>query len=145
MPKITIKTIKPILVACIEGNGHIPDINKDINKLYEYIYRNNLQDLINGPTIGLFFTESAGKYIAAVPIKERIVAKGSIKIQTLPSIKCMSVLHEDRADSINESFNLLKKYQKKHKLQWLFPVREVYIPSSEVSGGYLTEIQVPIS
>lgn len=141
-PKIQIKIIKSILVTSIEGYGKIPQVNKDIDRLYEYIYKHKLEEKIAGSTIVLFYTEFGGKYEVAVPIKKAIPVKGDIKIQALPAIQCMSLIHKGSADNIDHSFSLLKKHQLTNKYQWLFPIREIYNPTD--SADYVTEIQVPI-
>ncbi len=141
-PKIQIKIIKPVLVTSITGNGKVPKANKDIDRLYSYLYKHKLKTKIAGSTIALFYTEFGGKYEVAVPIRETIPVEGDIKIQSLPSVKCMSIIHQGNLDNIKESFDLLKKYQKEHRLKWLFPVREIYNPTQ--IGDYVTEIQVPI-
>jgi effector-binding domain-containing protein len=138
--QIEIKTTLAILVASIEGRGKIKDLNKDIDKLYEYIYKNNYQDKIAGPTIALFYTKSGGKYIAAVPIKEKFPIKGKIKIRKLPKIKCVSIIHQE--GNIENSYNKLFTYIKKYNLNWRFPVREIYIPRGK--NKYIIEIQIPI-
>jgi effector-binding domain-containing protein len=141
---IKIKTIPHILVASIHGRGKIKDLNKDIDKLYEYIYKNNYQDKITGPTIALFYTKSGSKYIAAVPIKEKFPTKGKIKIRKLPKIKCVSIIH--REGNIENSYNRLFTYIKKYNLNWSFPVREIYIPrgKNKYTVKYIIEIQIPI-
>jgi len=62
MTLIKTKDISPILAALIEGRGKIADFNKDLNRLYRYIYQNTYQKKITGPTIGLFYTKFGGKY-----------------------------------------------------------------------------------
>lgn len=68
-PIIT-KVIEPILVASVEGVGRIPDVNRDIDKLYENIYKNNCKKNIAGPAIVMFFTETGGRYVVAVSKKK---------------------------------------------------------------------------
>lgn len=143
--EIKIKEIDSFLAATIEGDGKIPDFNKDVDKLYEYLYSHGYGELICGPTIGLFYTEHGGKYIVAAPVKTSKEFSGGVKLQTLPAIRCTSLLHTESAETIEESFNKLKKYRKKHKIEWVFPVREVYFPSEDKEGKYLIEIQVPIT
>lgn len=100
-PKIQIKTTASVKVVSIEGDGKILDFNRDVEKIYGYLYKNGLQDKIAGPLIGLFYTEFGGKYIVAVPvnkfvsgeIKEDVPTKEPIKIDTLPPIRCMSIIH----------------------------------------------------
>lgn len=142
--KIKIKNSKVTLVISIEGNGKISDFNKDVDKLYNYLYLSGFQENISGPLIGIFYTEHGGKYEAAIPIKKPIPLNDSIKIKTLPSIKCVSIIHYGCYQTINDSFNLLKDYVKEKKLLWKFPVVEYYLKSEGLEKDYLTEIQVPI-
>lgn len=92
--EITSKTTEPQLVVLIEGKGKIPDFNKDVDRLFEYLYENNLQSKIAGPLIGIFYSEFGGKYLAAVPLEENIEVNEKIKMQTLPGIECITVLHK---------------------------------------------------
>jgi len=142
--EIVVKHVDPMLVVTLKGNGEIPDFNKDIDKVYEYLYAQGLGEQISGPTIGLFWTKQGGKYLVAVPVKEHINVEGDIRIDTLPEMQCTSLLHTDGPETIQESFNKLQKYRRQHKMSWIFPVREIYIPSSQEKGKYDTEIQVPI-
>lgn len=139
-----IKTTSPILVAYIVDDGKIADLNRDIDVLYRYLYNNNLQDKIVGPTIALFYTEFGGKYVAAVPIKEKIPLAGSIKVGILPSVKCISAVRKGSWKMIEQSLDILKEYSRKHDLPWFFPVREIYIKTDGKESDYLTEIQMPI-
>lgn len=140
---IQIKTVPPILVVSIEGNGKVADANRDIDRLYEYIYANNLQDRINGLTIALFYTEFGGKYVVAVSLKEAIPVKEDIKVKFLPEIKCVSFIHEGDPSYLDDSFKLLKEYEEENNIKWQFPVREIYL-SSNKPGVYMIEIQIPI-
>lgn len=142
--RVIIKTISPILVALIEGKGKIFDFNQDLDSLYRYIYENNYQDKIAGSTIGLFYTKTGGKYLAAVPIKERFPAEGRIKIRNLPQIRCAAIFHKGSWKEIEKSFKKIFEYLKKNNLNWRFPVREIYLKCDGEEKDYLTEIQVPI-
>jgi len=144
MALIKIKNIFPILVALIEGKGEISDFNKDLDRLYRYIYENNYQDKIAGPTIGLFYTKHGGKYIAAVPVKEKFPVRNNIKIRKLPRIRAVSIVHKGSWKEIEDSFNKLFEYIKAHKLVWRFPVREIYLRCDGEEKDYLTEIQIPL-
>lgn len=144
MEGIEVKHVDPVLAATIEGNGKIPDFNSDIDKIYEYLYAHELGQQITGPTIGIFWTKQGGKYKVAVPVKEAIKVEGDIKIEMLPAIRCTSLLHTDSPKTIEQSFNKLQKYRKQQKMEWLFPVREIYIPSPKEKGKYYIEIQVPL-
>lgn len=141
---IQIKTVPPLLTVLIEGKGKIVDFNQDIDRLYRYLYQNNFQDYIAGPTIGLFYSKSGGKYIAAVPIKEAFPTEGDIKIKKLPKIKCASIIHKGSWKTIDQSFNKIFTYLKENNLQWRFPVREIYLKCEGREEEYLTEIQIPI-
>lgn len=141
---VKIKTTKPILVISIEGYGKIADFEKDLDKLYSYLYENSFQENLVGPSIGIFHTEHGGKYEVAIPINKPILVKGTMRTKTIPSIKCISILHKGSYKTIEHSFNLLKDYVKKNKLIWMFPVMEHYIKSNGPEETYLTEIQVPI-
>ena len=144
MALIKIKIISPILVALIEGRGKISDFNKDLDRLYRWLYENNYQEKITGPTIGLFYTKFGGKYIAAVPVKEKFPVKEDIKIRKLPKIRCVSIIHKGSWKNIEDSFNKLFGYIKAHKLAWRFPVREIYLRCDGEEKDYLTEIQIPL-
>jgi len=144
MALIKIKNISPILVALIEGRGKIPDFNKDLDRLYRWLYENNYQEKIAGPTIGLFYTKFGGKYIVAVPVKEKFPVKENIKIRKLPKIRCVSIIHKGSWKNIEDSFNKLFDYIKAHKLVWRFPVREIYLRCDGEEKDYLTEIQIPL-
>ena len=144
MALIKIKNISPILVALIEGRGKIPDFNKDLDRLYRWLYANNYQEKIAGPTIGLFYTKFGGKYIVAVPVKEKFPVKEGIKIRKLPKIRCVSIIHRGSWKNIEDSFNKLFDYIKAHKLVWRFPVREIYLRCDGGEKDYLTEIQIPL-
>lgn len=141
--KVILKQIEPILVVKVEGDGNIQDFDRDLNKLYEYLFSHKLQNQIAGPAIGLFYTELGGKYVVAIPMKKTVTLDDSMKMDTLPSISCTSVLHTKGSETIEESFNLMKEYRKRHNIKWLFPVREIYVPSQNNKGKYNIEIQVP--
>lgn len=141
---VVVKNVDPLLGATLEASGKIPDFNRDIDKLYEYLYSHGFGDQISGPTIGLFYTEHGGRYVVAIPVKENITLEGNIKINTLPAIRCTSLLHTEGPETIEESFNKLKQYRKQHNIELVFPIREVYIPSQEKKGKYDIEIQIPI-
>lgn len=143
-PEIQIKTTEPVKIALIEGEGKIPDFNRDVEKIYGYLYKNTLQDKIAGPLIGLFYTEFGGKYTVAVPIKEDIPTEEPIKIDTFPPVQCMSIIHKGSWKTIDESYDKLKKYAKDNNLEWHFPTREIFIKSDGDENKYLTEICVPI-
>lgn len=128
----------------IEGDGKIPDFNRDVEKLYGYLYKNNLQDRIAGSLIGLFYTEFGGKYIVAVPITEDVPTQNLIKTDMLPPIQCMSIIHKGSWKTIDESYDKLKKYAKDNNLGWHFPTREIFIKADSNEEDYLTEIQVPV-
>ena len=145
MRGIKIKNIKPILAIGIEGNGQISDFNKDVDRLYNYLFQRNFKDKIAGPLIGVFYTEFGGKYIVVIPIKKKIPVKRGIKILTLPKIKCISTMHKGSYKTIDEAFNRLREYLKSKCLKLKFPVREVYINSSGKEENYLTEIQIPLN
>jgi|YNPBryunderm2012_1023409.scaffolds.fasta_scaffold51424_2 effector-binding domain-containing protein len=145
MAEIKVKNVFPILVAFIEGKGKISDFNRDLDRLYRYIYENNYQGKIAGPTIGLFYTKFGGKYIAAVPIKEKFPVKEDIKIKRIPKIYCVSIIHKGSWKNIDDSFNKLFNYIKNHKLVWRFPVREIYLQCDGEENDYLTEIQIPLN
>lgn len=135
-----IKHVLPIIVASITGEGNVAAMNSDLDQLYKYLYAHNLQDAINGPAMALFYTETGGKYIAAVPVKGAVQVPSPILVYELPAIKCLALTVNDDVDA---GFGVLKYYQIKNGLDWYFPVREIYIPSTE-PNTYLTEIQVPI-
>jgi len=141
---VQIKTVLPILTVLIEGKGEIPNFNQDIDRLYHYLYQNNFQNYIAGPTIGLFYSETGGKYIAAVPIKKAFSTEGDIKIKKLPKIKCASIIHKGSWKTIDQSFNKIFTYLKENNLKWRFPVREIYLKCDGEEEEYLTEIQIPI-
>lgn len=142
--EIQIKTTGPVKVALIEGEGKIPDFNQDVDRLYGHLYKNGLQDKIAGPLIGLFYTEFGGKCIIAIPIKEDIPVKKPVKIDTLPLIRCMSIIHKGGWKTIDESYSKLKEYAKANHLEWHFPTREIFIKTEGNEKDYLTEIQIPI-
>lgn len=144
MTKIETKTIEPILVVSIEGTGQIPDFNKDVDRLYSYLYNYGFKDKIAGPLIGLFFTEFGGKYIVAIPIKEIIPVKNDTKIAVLSKIKCISKLHKGSYRTIEEAFDRLKKYLTEKHLEFKFTVREIYINNTGKEEDYLTEVQIPL-
>jgi|GEM_PF-3820201 hypothetical protein len=73
MQKVKVIETKSTLAIIIEGSGQISDFNKDVDRLYSYLYHQGFRDKIAGPLIGIFYTEFGGKYIAAVPIKEKIL------------------------------------------------------------------------
>jgi len=145
MVGIKIKNIKPILAISIEGNGYVSDFNKDVDRLYNYLYQRNFKDKIAGPLIGVFYTEFGGKYIVVIPVKEKVPVKRGIKMITLPKIKCVSTMHKGSYKTIDEAFNRLREYLKSKCLKLKFPVREVYINSSGKEENYLTEIQIPLN
>lgn len=145
MYPIKIKKTKPILVAVIEGTGKIPDFNKNVDELYAYLYSSpELKTKIDGPLIGLFYSEFGGKYKAAVPIKEEIPVKGKIKIEILPAQRCIFTFHKGSYKTIDKAFERLRTYLKKKNLTLKFPVREIYLKSTGNEEDYLTEIQIPI-
>lgn len=144
MIQVKLKTTKPILVVSIEGIGRIPDFNKSVDRLYNYLYDKGFENKIAGSLMGLFYSESGGKYIAAVPIKEKIPVENNIKVAILPKIKCVSTLHKGGYKTIEEAFDRLKKYLNQRNLKLKFPVREIYINSSGKEEDYLTEIQIPL-
>lgn len=127
MQRIKIKKTKQILAVVTEGRGKILDFNKSIDELYTYLYSSlEFKSKINGPLIGLFYSEFGGKYKAAVPIKEKIPVKGKIKIDLLPEQKCVCTIHKGSYRTIEEAFRRLKAYLKEKNLKLRFPVREVY-------------------
>lgn len=144
MALIKIKNISPILVALIEGRGKIPDFNRDLDRLYRWLYENNYQEKIAGPTIGLFYAKHGGRYIAAVPVKEKFPVKAGIKIRKLPKIRAVSIVHRGSWKNIENSFDKLFEYIKAHNLTWRFPVREIYLRCEGEEKDYLTEIQIPL-
>ncbi len=72
MPNPVIKTINPILTICKQGKGNIESFNQDLDEVYKYLYKNNLESYIAGPSIGVFYSKKEGKYLACVPIFEFI-------------------------------------------------------------------------
>jgi len=52
----------------------------------------------------LFYTKFGGKYIAAVPIKEKFPVKEDIKIKRLTKIYCVSIIHKGSWKNIDDSF-----------------------------------------
>lgn len=143
MNEISKKHVRKINVISIVGNGQVPDFDKDVDKLYKYLYKNNLQGKISSPLIGLFYTEYGGKYIVAIPIKEEILITDGITIQELPEVDVVSIMHLGSYKTIESSFNTLKNYFKEHGLTWKFPVREIYVKSDGDENKFKTEIQVP--
>jgi hypothetical protein len=59
---------------------------------------------IAGSTISLFYTKCGGKYIAAVPIKEKFPVKEDIKVKRLTKIYCVSIIHKGSWKNIDDSF-----------------------------------------
>jgi|GEM_PF-3910091 Transcriptional regulator, effector-binding domain/component len=68
-----------------------------------------------------------------------------MKIVTLPKIKCISTVHKGSYKTIEEAFDRLKHYLKKNHLKLRFPVREIYINSSEEKKIILQRSRYPWS
>ncbi len=144
MNKISIKKNKKQLVFCLKNRGNIEKFNQDIDKTYRYIYERNLQSLINGPTIGLFFSKEDGNYMVAIPIKNRFKCPSKIFLfGFLLSIKVISTFHMGEFKTINNTFSLLFEEIKRRQLSWYFPVIEKY-HFLKKEKKYQTEILIPI-
>lgn len=49
MIQIKLKTAKPTLVvSIIEGRGRIPDFNKSVDRLYNYLYDKGFENKVGG-------------------------------------------------------------------------------------------------
>lgn len=91
--------------------------------------------------MGFFFSKEEGKYLACVPIKEKIKVEEPFKIKILPSEKVAVFMHKKDSGSLDDSFEKVFAYLKRKNLDWRFPVREIYYARKE---GYDIEIQVPV-
>ncbi len=130
----------PSILAIIkEGSGDTRAFNKDLDQIYIYLYKNNLASFISGPAQGIFYSKTPGKYLAVVPIKETVsVDPNLFQIKRLPSAKMVVAIHKGDSKKIDETFNTIFRWIKKHKLKWYFPVREIYHTEDTI------EIQVPV-
>lgn len=144
--EIQIKVVPSFIVVGIENEGVLVDFNRDLDRVFGYLYENNLEGNIAGPGMGLFFSEfGSGKYIAAVPVANKIFSViEDIRLISLPEIECAFLVHRGSYSTIQNSFDRLKQYFRRHRFQWGFPVRELYLKTSGPEEEFLTEIQVPV-
>ncbi len=145
MADIQLKTVPSLMVLAIEGKGSKNDLFLDLAKIFEYLYENNLQAAIAGPGLGVLFSEfEPGKYLAAVPLKEKILPAGSqIRLLRLPEMECVFALHEGESQSVGGTLEELKRYFVKNGLELGVVRREVYWGLNQ-SNNPLTEVQLPL-
>jgi DNA gyrase inhibitor GyrI len=140
----TLVTTTPMKVAFVSGKGGIPDFNKAVDRLYSFFPETRQERFISGNLMGLFYSNSCGRFLVCLPIKDGLRLGKDVQTKTLPSQKAVFKLHKGSYKTLDASFEKIFKFIKERGFSWKFPVREVYIKSQGKEEEYLTEIYVPI-
>lgn len=144
--KIETKSISEVTVASIRYKGKYSDVGNYIKTIYKEI---------KGSSIGASFNcyydsdyKEAADIEICVPVK-KLIESPNIVCKRLPSIKCISIIHNGPYEEINKAYKAIFDYINKNNIISLLPSREIYIkgPGMIFKGNpkkYITEIIIPI-
>ncbi|HBS05455.1 MAG TPA: MerR family transcriptional regulator [Leptospiraceae bacterium] len=144
--EIEIKEIPQIPVALLYETGAWADIGAVFSRVGRKAGR-----YIGGPALSLCFDgeyRDEASYAAGFILKSAREIKG-LKCETLPRIRCLSVIHTGPYDTIGISYERILSRIQEQKLSWKTPTREIYLrgPGMIFRGNpkkYRTEIQIPL-
>lgn len=141
------KIVEPLLVAGIPMKGKYSESGAGFARLGKSIGRH-----INGKPMCLYYDgeyrDEDANFEPCFPIRKEIVTPG-ITIKTLPSTKCLSLIHCGPYDLLGRSYGRILAEAKARSGEILLPTREVYLkgPGMIFKGNpknYLTEILLPL-
>jgi DNA-binding transcriptional MerR regulator len=146
--KVEEKVVEPLLVAGIRMKGKYSDCGAAFSRLGKTVGRH-----IAGKPLCLYYDgeyrESEADFEPCFPVRKEVVADG-ITIHTLPSAKCLSLIHRGFYDQLGRSYARILGEARERGLQIQLRTREVYLkgPGMIFRGNpknYLTEILLPFA
>lgn len=142
------KTLGPLLVAGIRMTGRYCDCGKGFARLGRALGRH-----LSGQPLCLYYDgehrEEEANFEPCLPLRREVAAPEGISVRTLPTVRCLALVHQGPYDTLGRSYARLLDRVRERGLVVTLPTREVYLkgPGMIFKGNprkYLTEIQLPV-
>lgn len=144
------KKVETQKIGVIKHKGKVTEARRSINKLLEWISKNNLQ--LEGNSFAIYYTNPANipsdemVYEIGIPIAGNPNQDNEIKVRHVPEHYVVSTIHEGKYSSLNETHMKLWEYIFKNNYEVDGFPKEIYLnnPDDVFEEELLTEIQIPI-
>jgi effector-binding domain-containing protein len=141
--RIETRAIENMLIASIRWRGKYGDGNVAFARLYGEMGR-----YACGKPMDLYdhdFPKEEAEIESAIPVSKARDIPG-ITFRELPGGKAVTLLHQGPYDTLGVAFERLIQHTEKHRLQFLLPMRVVYIRGPGLiwrkPNKYLTEVVI---
>jgi effector-binding domain-containing protein len=141
--RVETRTIEAMLIASIRWRGKYGDGNAAFARLYGEMGR-----YACGKPMDLYHHDQLmeeAEVESAIPVSRAREVPG-ITIRELPGGKAVTLLHQGPYDTLGVAFQSVMHYTQKHQLEFLLPMRVVYIRGPGLiwrkPKKYLTEVVV---
>ncbi|HTY91443.1 MAG TPA: GyrI-like domain-containing protein [Methanocella sp.] len=149
--KVTIKEIRPIKAACLDGKGPFNEMGPLFREINGWIKDNNVQ-MTGIPGIALEPDDPSEvgpdncRYRVCVPIRGDAKGSCGVMIETLPGIHAACTLHKGPYLGLPAKWQEMMRWVRENGYTIADVPREVYLNDCWGSSEYelLTEIQIPV-
>lgn len=144
------KEVENQKIGLIKHKGKVDDMRGFIDKLLEWVSKNNLK--INGNPFAIYYTNPSKVpvdkmvYEVGIPIIGNPSQDSEIETQYIPEHHVISTIHEGKYSSLSETHMKLWDYIFKNDYKADGFPKEIYLnnPDEVYQEELLTEIQIPI-
>jgi DNA-binding transcriptional MerR regulator len=143
------KRLEPVILAGLRMQGRYEDCGRGFTTVARTMGRQ-----LAGRPLCLYYDaeyrDEDANFETCFPLRQEVPSRGDVRVRTLPSQCCLSLVHQGPYPQLGRSYRKLLVEAKRRGCALQLPTREVYLkgPGMIFQGNpmrYLTEIQLPIN